>query len=87
MGKDVIKKNQESCVLNGCTTTKYFLLGRSTRQGNPISPYLFILACKILFHLTRSKPKIKGLAIFDHCYFYSVYADDTFLLQDTIRSL
>ena len=67
------------------TTTKYFLLGRGTRQGDPISAYLFILALEILFHLIRSKPEIKGLAIFDHCYLYSAYADDTtFFLQDTI---
>ena len=32
----------------------------------------------------RSKPDIKGLVISDHCYLYSVYADDTtFFLQDT----
>ena len=81
----ILSKNQESCVLNGGITTKYFLLGRGARQGDPISAYLFILALEILFHLMRSKPEIKGLAIFDHCYLYSAYADDTtFFLQDTI---
>ena len=64
----ILLKNQESCVLNGGTTAKYFLLGRGARQGDPISAYLFILALEILFHLIRSKPEIKGLAIFDHCY-------------------
>ena len=81
----ILLKHQESCVLNGGTTTKYFLLGRHTRQGDPISAYLFVLALEILFQLIKSKPEIKGLAIFDHCYLYSAYADDTtFFLQDTI---
>ena len=81
----ILLKNQESCGLNGGTTAKYFLLGRGARQGDPISAYLFILALEILFHLIRSKTEIKGLAIFDHCYLYSAYVDDTtFFLQDTI---
>ena len=69
--------NQESCVLNGGTTTKYFLLGRGTRQGDPISAYLFIFALENSFHLIKSKFEIKGLAIYDHCYLYPAYADDT----------
>ena len=45
----------------------------------------FILALETLFHLIRLTIEIKGLAIFDHCYLYSAYADDTtFFLQDTI---
>ena len=58
----ILLKNQESCVLNGGTTTKYFLIGRGARQSDPISAYLFILALQILFHLLRSTPEIKGLA-------------------------
>ena len=71
-------KNQESFVLNGGTTIiKYFLLGKGPHQGDPISAYLFILALEILFHLIRSKTEIKRLAIFDYCYLYSAYADNT----------
>ena len=80
-----VLRNQEACVLNGSATTKCFLLGRGTHKGNSISAYLFILALEILFHLIRLKSEIKELAIFDHCYVNSAYADDTtFFLQDTI---
>ena len=44
----ILLRNQESCVLNGGATTKYFLLGRYARQGDPISIFLFILALEIL---------------------------------------
>ena len=74
---EIILKNQESCVINGGTTTKYFKLNRGARQGDPISVYLFILALEILFLLIKENPRIKGLNIFDHCHLYSAYADDT----------
>ena len=56
------------------------------RQGDPISAYLFVLRWEILFQLIKSKPGIKGLTIFDHCYLYSAYGDDTtFSLQGISR--
>ena len=80
---EIILKNQEPCVINGGTTTKYFKLNRGARQGDPISAYLFILAFEILFFLIKENPHIKGLNIFDHCYLYSAYADDiSFFLKD-----
>ena len=55
------------------------MLGRGARQGDPIS------ALEILFLLIKTKPEIAGLTIFDNCYLYSAYADDTtFFLKDTI---
>ena len=40
----VLLRDQESCVINGGTNTKYFSLGIGTRQGDQISAFLFILA-------------------------------------------
>ena len=81
----ILLNDQESCVINGGKTTKYFMLGRGARQGDPISAFLFILALEILFLLIKTKPDIARLTIFDHCYLYSVYADDTtFFLKNTI---
>ena len=39
----IMLKNQESCIINDGKTSKYFKLERGTRQGDPISAYLFIL--------------------------------------------
>ena len=75
---ETILKYQESCVINGGTTKKYFKLNRGACQGGLISAYLFIIALEILFLLIKQNPRIKGLNIFDHCY-----ADDTnFFLKD-----
>ena len=53
--KKILLRNQESCVLNGGTTTKYFLLGRSARQGDP---YFSLFICFSLRDLISAR-KIK----------------------------
>ena len=35
----ILIQSQESCAVNGGTTTNYFKLERGTRQGDPISAY------------------------------------------------
>ena len=74
-GKEFIKwiqillKNQESCVINGETTTKYFKLQKGTRQGDPISAYLFILVLEISFIFIKENKNIK-VSIFLTIYSY-----------------
>ena len=58
-GKTFIKRirillsTQESCIINGGFTTKYFKLDKGTRQGPPISAYLFIFVLEIVFNLIK----------------------------------
>ena len=72
--------NQELCILNGGKTTRYFKLERGTRQGDPISAYLFILVLEIPFILIKTDNNIEGLNKFNHNFLHTVYADDTTFL-------
>ena len=81
----ILINKQESCVINGGRTTRYFNLERGTRQGDPISAYLFILVLEILFLLIKSSNDINGVKLLQHEYLYTAYADDTtFFLKDEI---
>ena len=56
----LLLKNQESCIIKGGQTTNYSKLERGTRQGEPLSAYLFILEKKSLSVLWgKNKSKIK----------------------------
>ena len=58
-------------------------LDKGTRQGDPVSAYLFILVLEIVFNLIKQNKDIHGLTFFDHTFLYTAYADDTkFFLKD-----
>ena len=44
--RQIPTQNQESCIINGGTTTNYFQLDKDSRQDDPIS---FILVLEIAF--------------------------------------
>ena len=73
---EILLKDQQLCVTNGRTTTQYFNLERSARQGVPGAAYFFILMVEILFLFIIKHPEIKGIEIFEHCFLYTAYADD-----------
>ena len=62
----ILLTNQESCVVNGGSTTSYFKLEKGACQGDPISAYLFIIALEMIFAMIKSNPNIKGLNISNH---------------------
>ena len=52
---EILRKDQESFVINGGTTTKLFSLGSGAREGDPISAFLFTLSLEILFILIKTR--------------------------------
>ena len=80
---EMLLECQESSIINGGNTTNYFKLQKGARQGDPISPYLFILCLEIVFILIKASKRVKGINIFERTYLYSACADDTtFFLRD-----
>ena len=79
----VLLHDQQSCVINEGFTTPYFNLEKGACQGDPISAYLFILGLEVLFESIKNNVDIRGIAIFNHVFLCTAFADDkTFFLND-----
>ena len=77
----------QSCIINNGYTTDYFKLERGTRQGDPLSAYLFILVFEVLFIQVREDIDIKGFTVNDVELKLSCYADDGYFMVKTVDSL
>ena len=82
-GKDIIqwvsafyKDIKSSIIVNGQASSS-FNIERGCRQGDPISPYLFILCAEVLACRIREDENIKGIKIDDTEFKISQFADDT----------
>ena len=69
-------KNISSRVINNGICTPYFEVQRGVRQGDPLSPYLFIIAAELLAITMRSRTDIQGLKIGREEFKMVQYADD-----------
>ena len=93
-GPDILKwihilyKDSQFCVIQNGIFSRFFNIGRGCRQGDPISPYLFILCVEILGILFRNNKDIKGIRVGNYEYKIFQYADDTgFTLDGSEESL
>ena len=76
--------NVSSCVLNNGFSTDLFPVGCGVRQGDPLSPLLFILALEILACQIREDNEIKGILVKEEEIKLTLLADDmTCFLRDT----
>ena len=73
---NLILNDLSSCINHCGNITERFNVGRSCRQGDPISPYLFILCAEILALKIRQNPEIKGFRIGNWEHKLDMYADD-----------
>ena len=77
-GFSTLYANSNSCVINNGFFTNFFDISRSCRQGDPLSPYLFILAVELLAGAIRNSHSIHGLRLSQTEIRISMYADDTY---------
>ena len=59
-----------------------FPIQRGVRQGDPLAPYIFLLASEILAHMIRRNSDIRGYTVNGMDIKISQYADDTTLFLD-----
>ena len=79
----ILYKDVSSAVMNNGFTTGLFPLERGVRQGDPLSPYLFIIAVEILAIRIREDNNIQGFKFGHEVLKLSSFADDmTCFLKD-----
>ena len=75
-----------SCVLSNGFTTDLFLVRRGVRQGDPLSPLLFILALEMLVCQIRNDQSVKGIIAKDEQIQLTLFADDMTCFARDVRS-
>ena len=84
----LFQKGSESCIIQNGHMSDFLKLKRGYRQGDPNSPYIFILCTEILGKMIRKNQTVKGISINGKEFRLSQYADDTqIFLNGTERSL
>ena len=78
----VFYNNIKSTVLVNGQPSPWFSIKRGCRQGDPISPYLFILCAEILAIMIKENRDIEGIIIGQTEHKISQFADDTELFQN-----
>ena len=79
----VFYTNISSCVTNNGFSSPMFKVERGVRQGDLLSPYLFIIALELLLIKIRNDPCIKGIKIDNAEVKLAAFADDlTTFLRD-----
>ena len=62
--------------------TSWFQIERSVRQGDPLSPYPYLICAEIMSLMIRQNPRIKGILVKDTSVLLPQFTDDTTLYLD-----
>ena len=78
--------NINSSILYNGHCSNSFSVTRGVRQGDPLSPYLFIICAELLADAIKQNSQIKGITVNNEEFVLGQYADDTFFLLDGAQS-
>ena len=78
----LFQKGSESCIIQNGFMSDFLKLKRGCRQGDPVSPYVFILCAEILGKMLRQNENVKGIIINTKELLLSQYADGTQIFLD-----
>ena len=73
----ILRTNASIKILNNGWTSPPMLITKGVRQGDPLSPYLFLLSIEPLSNYLRNRQDIKGVTVDDVEFKLSQFADDT----------
>lgn len=74
-----------SSVIQNGFLSDFFQVERGCRQGDPLSPYIFLLCAEILSLMLKENKDIKGIKIANIEYKLFQFADDTSLFLDGLE--
>ena len=91
----VLYNDISSAVIQSGFVSEFFSISRGCRQGDPSSPYIFLLCAEVLSLMIKHNKNIKGVQIDDIEYKLSQFADDTTVIlngtelsvEETINTL
>ena len=78
----MFQQNSKARVILNGHLSEPFLLHRGCRQGDPISPYIFILCAEYLALAFKKEENFKGIKLLNKDHRLSLYADDTSILME-----
>ena len=82
----VLYSDISSCVMNNGFASDLFEIKRGVRQGDPLSPYLFIIALEVLNIAIRENKEIVGVKVGNEEIKLNVFADDLTTFVKNTRS-
>jgi hypothetical protein len=71
-----------SCVQVNGQYSSWFGIRRGVRQGDPCSPYIYLICAEILSLIVKNTKGIKGIKVKNTEYLLSQFADDTAFCLD-----
>ena len=80
----IFYNNVSSCVMNKNATSAYFDISRGVRQGDPLSPLLFIISVELLAVNIRNNNNIKGIKFSGNEIKMMTYADNTMAVVSSL---